>query len=459
MDYDLAVIGAGPGGYVAAIKAAQLGAKVAVIESRELGGTCLNRGCIPTKALLESSGLLTRIREAQAFGITVSEAKADYPKVVERAGSVVGTLRKGVEGLLKKNGVTAIQGRARFLTPNVLEIEDGKGKAKLSASKVCVASGSKPAAIKPLPFDGQTVISSDEAIWLRELPQSILIIGGGYIGCEFACLFAEFGVKVTVVEMLERIVPNLDPDMSRELSAVFKRKKIAVLTGVRAESCEAGKGGAKVKLSNGETIEADKVLVCPGRAPNSADMGLEVAGVKTNERGFIATDADLRTNVADVYAIGDVNGRFLLAHVASRQGVFLAEKLFGGHAAAIRYDAVPACCFTHPEIATVGMTEDEAKSAGRKVAVSKFNSRFLGKSLAMGETVGMVKIIADAQTGQILGVHIIGAEANAMIAEAALAVQLQATAKELAATIHTHPTLPEGIMEAAEGIFAKPIHA
>ncbi len=457
MDYDVLVLGGGPGGYVAAIRAAQLGGKIGLIEERELGGTCLNRGCIPTKALIESVHALSMAQRGAEFGFTCGDVKPDFPRMWQRKDEVVRRLRKGLRGLLKKNKVDVIPGRGRLTDARSMEVSDGTKTSKVTGRNLIVATGSEPLRIEGFPFDGKTVITSDEALQLERVPDSILIVGGGYIGAEWAGIFARLGTRVTVVEMMEQLLPRSDSDLAAELLKSFKKSGVTVHLKAKVESVNVSNASAACKLSNGENVVAGKVLVSVGRSLNSGDIGLDAAGVTTN-RGAIAIDERCRTNVPGVYAIGDVTAKLMLAHLASRQGIVAAECAMG-HESRMNYRVVPACVFTDPEIGSVGMTSAECAEAGIEVKEARYSLMGLGKAQAMGEARGFAKIIANAKTGEVLGVHIIGSRAADLIAEAGLAMSLEATVEEIAGAIHAHPTLPEGLMEAAEAWLGRGIHS
>jgi len=457
MDYDVLVIGAGSGGYVGAIRAAQLGAKAAVIEERELGGTCLNRGCIPTKALVESVRVLKLAKRAAEFGVSCGDVAPDYARMSQRKREVVEQLVKGVRGLLKKNKVDIIPGRGRLINRNTVEVTKDSQTTRATGENIIIATGSEPLRLRGFPFDGKTVITSDEALALAQLPASILIVGGGYIGAEFAAIFHGLGVEVTVVEMMEQLLPRSDADLAKELFRAFKKSRMAIHLGTKVESVEVTAKGATCKLSSGKVISSEIVLVSVGRSVNSHDIGLEAVAIET-DRGAVRIDEHCRTNVPNIYATGDVTGKLMLAHVASRQAVVAAECAMG-HEATMDYRVVPACVFTEPEIGSVGMSSAECANAGIQVKESRFSFMGLGKARAIGETQGWAKIIADAGTGAVLGVHIIGPHASDLIAEAALAMSMEATVEEIARAIHAHPTLPEALMESADAWLGRGIHS
>jgi dihydrolipoyl dehydrogenase len=454
VDYeaDVTIIGTGPGGYVAAVRAAQLGLKTAVVEREELGGICLNRGCIPTKAMLRSADLLTTMRHAADYGINVENVTFDYGKVIERRDKVVKQLTSGVGGLLKSYGVEVIRGSGALTERGKVKVT-GQTEATINTKNVILATGSVPAKLPVSGGDGPNVIDSDGALALTEPPKSILIIGGGAIGCEWACVFAAFGSKVTLVEMLPTLLPLEDEDMGKTLARSLQRQGVTIHTEAKLEEIATGDDGLSVgvlTLKDGkqERVTAEKVLVGVGRRPNTSGLGLDTLGVKTDRRGFVEVDDYLRTNAGNVYAIGDVTGKQLLAHLASHQGVAAAEAIAGtGHA--MDYKAVPACTYTHPEVASVGMSEKKAREAGYDVRVGRFPFQANGRALTYGEADGLVKVVADAKYGELLGMHLIGPTASELIPEATLGIRLEATLEDITGTIHAHPTLAEAVGEAA----------
>ena len=456
MDYDLLILGGGPGGYVAAIRAAQLGAKVALIEDRELGGTCLNRGCIPTKALIESVHVLSLAQRGAEFGVSCSAVAADYARMSQRKDEICDRLRKGIAGLLKKNKVEVITGRGRLADSHTIEVA-GAETIRVTGENIILATGSEP--LRPekmFPFDGKTVLTSDDTLKLDRPPGSILIVGGGYIGAEWATILRGLGSEVTVVEMMEQLLPRSDTDLAKELLRAFKKSGITVHLETKVESVTTTREGATCKLSNGEEVATEKVLVCVGRSLNAAEIGLETVGIETTQ-GAISIDEHCRTAVSNIYAIGDVTAKLMLAHVASRQGIVAAECAMGRDSK-MDYRVVPACVFTVPEIASVGMTNTECAAAGIEVKEARFPFMALGKAQTMGESGGWAKIIADAGSAEVLGVHIIGFHASDLIAEAAVAMSMEATVAEIAHCIHAHPTLPEALMESAEAWLGQGIH-
>jgi dihydrolipoamide dehydrogenase len=456
----ITVLGAGPGGYVAALKAAQLGAEVTVIEESDVGGTCLNWGCIPTKTLIASAEVLHKTRNAKNFGLELDgTVSPDIEKIVERKNKVVGTQIKGIRGLFKSWGVNIIEGRGEIADPNKIRVtlKDGS-KEEVGTDKIIIATGSKPAQIPVFPFDGKRILSSDNAINPDSIPGSLLIIGAGVIGCEFAFIYKEFGSDVTMVEMMPNAVSTEDEEISAILERELKKNKIKLLKDTSVEKVDVKDDGVSVELSDGKTLVAEKVLVSIGRAVNSKSIGLEAVGVNTGQRGEIIVDSKMQTNVEGIYAIGDVTGGIMLAHLASAEGMVAAENAAGGNAE-VNYDVIPAAIFTSPEIGSVGLREKQASEKGIKYKVGRFQFRALGKAHAMGEIAGLFKIIADEESDKILGGHIIGPHASDLIHEIAVAMEKGLTVKDIAGTIHAHPTLAEGIMEAMEDVHDAAIHA
>jgi dihydrolipoamide dehydrogenase len=453
--FDVAVIGAGPGGYVAAIRAAQRGATVCLIEREALGGTCLNWGCIPTKTMVHSSTLLSRTWHAAELGLTGDAFSVDWPALQARKRKVVGTLQKGIAALLKANNVTVIEGTGCLKSRREVAVSHAESEQTVEAGTIIIATGSETARPQAFPFDGTRVVGSRELLDIVALPASILIVGGGVIGCEFASMLNAFDVDVSIVEMLDRLLPLEDEDVSKAIAREFKKAKITVHTGAAIEDVQATGNGVQAML-NGEKLEADMMLVAVGRALNTASIGLGSVGVKT-EQGAIVVDEHMRTSVANIYAIGDITAKQQLAHVASAQALVAADNATGGDET-MDYTVVPNCIFTAPEIASVGMSEAQAREAAGEIRIGMFPYAALGKALAIGETTGFYKIVADAGTDAILGVQIVGAHATDLIAEAALAIRLECTVAELARTIHAHPTLAEGLMEAAHAVHGEAVH-
>lgn len=455
----LAILGAGPGGYVAAIRAAQLGAKVTIIEDTEVGGTCLNRGCIPTKAMVASSEALSKARELDKFGIELrGELVPNLTRIIERKNKVVSTQVKGIRGLFKSWDITLKEGRGRVASQKEIEViaKDGATET-VETDAIIIATGSRPAAIPTLPFDGKNIISSTEALEITEIPRSLLIVGAGAIGCEFACIYRELGSEVTIIEMLPRAVATEDIEISELLEKELKKKKIKLFTGIKIEKAEIKNDGVHIFLSDGKELVAEKVLVSAGRALNSGDIGLEAAGINRGSRGEVLVNNKMETNIPGIYAVGDVTGGILLAHMASREGLVAAKNIMGINNA-INYNVVPAAIFTSPEIASVGIREHQAAEKGIKYKTGHFQFRALGKAHAMGEITGFVKLIAEESSDRLIGAHIMGPHASDLISEAALAIKTGLTIRDITETIHAHPTMAEGLMEAAEELHGEAIH-
>jgi dihydrolipoamide dehydrogenase len=453
-DFDVAVLGGGMGGYPAAIRASQLGLRVALVEADKLGGTCLHIGCIPTKALLESSELYHRLATKGAeFGIKAEVVGYDYPRIALRRDAVVLQLYKGVQYLMKKNKIEVVAGRGRLRDRNTIEVN---GKI-VSAQNLIVATGSVVKTLPGIELDGQYIVSSDNVVKAASAPESICIIGAGAVGVEFATFFNELGVKVTLLEALDRLVPLEDEDVSRELMAAFKKSGIDVRVGVKVKGAKKARDGVSVETDQGE-VWARQLLVAVGRAAVSKEIGLEQVGVETQPNGFVKVDEWMRTSVDSVHAIGDVVGGFLLAHAASHEGIVAAEDIAGQRLAPMEQNLVTRCTYSHPQIASVGLTEKQAREKGHEVKIGKFPFSAIGRAQIHGETAGFVKIVSDAKTGQMLGTHIIGAEATELIAEPALTQLFQGDAWELGRNIHPHPTLSEAVMEAAMAVDGHAIH-
>ncbi len=452
MQHDLIIIGAGPGGYVAAVRAAELGLNVAVIDENELlGGTCLRVGCIPSKALLESS---ERFHEAQhelaAHGVKVTSVKLDLPTMLKRKEEVVSSLSSGIGSLFKMNKVKRYQGRGRITAPGKVKVE-GKDSAELAAKNILIATGSTPVSLPGVELDGDRIGTSTEAISYTEVPKHLVVIGAGYIGVELGSVWKRLGAKVTILEYLDRILPGMDDDLAREALKVFKKQGLAFELGVKVTGASVKKNKVTVEREGGKPIECDRVLVSVGRRPNTQGLGLEEVGVKLDERGRIAVDDRFATNVPGIYAIGDVIRGPMLAHKAEHEGIAFASYLVRG-AAHMNYDAIPGVVYTNPEIGTVGRTEQELKKAGIEYRKGMFPFRANGRARAMGQTEGYVKVLADAKTDRVLGVHIIGPRAGDLINEATAAIDFGATAEDIALVCHAHPTLPEVLKEAAHAV-------
>lgn len=456
----LTVVGAGPGGYVAALKAAQLGAQVTVVEDYEVGGTCLNWGCIPTKALLSSVEMLHKARNLEHYGLDFSgEVRPNISRIMERKARIVSTQIKGIRSLFKSWGITLIQGRGTLRGPESVEVRRKDGTTEVIATdKIVVATGSRPAELPLFPFDGERIISSNDAVNLASIPRSLIILGAGAIGCEFGNIFRELGADVTILEVLPRALSTEDAEISELLERELKKKKIKLMTSVKVAKAEKTPGGISVFLEGGERLEAEKLLVSIGRKLNSEGMGLEALGVARGQRGEILVTESMETNVKGIYAIGDVVGGMLLAHKASKEGLVAAHNACGIEKK-MDYSVLPAAIFTLPEIGSVGLREHEAEARGVPIRTGHFQFRSLGRSHAMGEIAGIFKIISDAKTDRVLGVHIIGAHASDLVHEGALAMKAGLTTREVADMIHAHPTLSEGLMECAEDVHGEAVHA
>ena len=455
--YDVVVIGGGPGGYVAAIRASQLGLKTACVERDALGGVCLNWGCIPSKALLHSAKLYTVMQKAKTFGFEVEGLSINWPRLIKRSRQVAGRLNKGVGGLFKKYGVTHIAGEARIERPGRVQV----GDHFIDAKHIIVATGARPRPLPGAPYDGDRIMSSKEAMVLTEQPESILIVGGGAIGCEFAYFFNALGTRVIQVELADRLVPVEDADVSETLERAFKRQGIEVHTGKTAQDIvvEADGVTANVVAADGSkaAVKVDRVLVAIGVLCNSEDLGLKACGVEV-DRGAIQVDGDLKTTCPGIYAVGDVTGPPMLAHKASMEGVHCAERIAGQAGKPVDYDNCPAATFCFPQIASVGLTEAQCVERGLDVKIGKFPFAASGKALAEEAKDGFVKVIHDAATGELIGCHIIGAGAPELIAEVTLARTLEATEHEILGTIHTHPTLAEAIHEAVGAAYGEGVN-
>lgn len=455
-NFDLAVIGSGPGGYVAAIKAAQEGLRVCLIEKGLLGGTCLNVGCIPTKTLLANAQIMHKIAHAAEYGIVAGPVTFDYAKMKSRKDDVVGKIRKSLEGLIQSNGIVILHGQAEFLSPKEIKVK-GQDNVIVYADKIIIASGSGPLDIPAFPCDHKRVFNSTSILDLTSLPKTLAVIGGGYIGCEFASLFSDLGVKVIILEALPSIVMLQGKSISESLTRAFSKKGIEIQTGVMVEGIDQTHNGLSVRLKDKPAVACDIALVSVGRKIISSDLGLEKAGVAVNGKGMVIVNEKMETNVPGIYAIGDVTGKSMLAHVASHQGIIAASNAIG-RIAKMHYNAVPAVIFTNPEIATVGLTLEQAQEAGFQAAIGKFPFQALGKSIASIETEGFAQVIIDRKTGQILGAQVVGHEASTLIAEMALAIANELTVDCIADTIHAHPTVAEAWLEAALIANDTPIH-
>ncbi len=459
-EFDLIIIGSGPGGYVAGVRAGQLGMKVAVVErDPKFGGTCLLRGCIPTKALLHTASVLDEIREADTLGINVAAPVLDIVKAQERKQKVVDSNSKGVEFLFKKNKVTGIHGTGRITGPHEVEVEGADGKTTYGAKFIMIATGSVPRDVPIAPTDGERVLNSDHVLELQRVPASIAVLGAGAVGTEFASIYTSFGSKVTLIEMLPRILPIEDEEVSAELQKALRKRKIDVLTGTKCLSVERTETGVRLNLEGGKTstVEAELLLVAIGRRPVTENLGLEALGIGL-DRGYVKVDSLMRTAVPHIYAIGDVINTPWLAHVATAEGILAVEHMAGLPVQPINYDRVPSCTYCDPEVASVGLTEAKARERGYDVAVGKFPFTALGKAKVIGKTAGFVKVVRETKYDEVLGVHIIGAHATDLIAEACVALQMEGTDEELMRTMHAHPTMSEAVMEAAHAAHGGAIH-
>ncbi len=453
--FDVCVIGSGPGGYPAAIKLAQNGKKVALIEALEIGGTCLNRGCIPTKALIANAEVLSHIRKAKDFGIQVEGVKINFAAMQKTKDETVNNLKKSLEGLILSNGITIIRGFATFVGPHKLEIK-GQNACFVSAPNIIIASGSEAKEVPAFAFDNTLIHSSTSILSLEKLPEKLAIVGGGVIGCEFASLYSEFGVKVVIIEMLDRIIPLEAPALSAALTKSFTARGIEIQTGVAVSSIQKNAKGVSITLANKKQIDATCTLIAIGRSLNSDKLGLDKTGVQI-EKGAIKVDDTMKTSVPGIWAIGDVTGKSLYAHVATHQGIVAAENILG-HTSRMNYDAVPGVIFTIPEIGSCGMTLEEAKKRGFSPKLASYPFQALGKAQAAHQTEGFAQIVIDEKTGQVLGGQVIGHEAGILLSSIAYAIANELTVECITETIHAHPTLSEVWMEAAFLVQDKPLH-
>jgi dihydrolipoamide dehydrogenase len=456
--YDVVIIGSGPGGYVAAVRAGQLGLKAAMVESGPLGGVCLNVGCIPTKALLHSADLLEEIKESKRFGISTADVSFDLAGAMKHKQTVVRQSTQGVAFLMKKNKIDVYEGRGRLSGKNTVQVQLNKGgEETLNAKNIILATGARPRELPHVQFDHERILSSTSILELKETPKSLLVIGAGAIGVEFASMFRSFGSEVTVVEALPRIVPLEDEEVSSELSKAFKSRGITVLAGAKFNSVEIKDDHAVANVTDdkGEerSIQVERILLGIGIAPNTSDIGLEDLGIGTDKRGFIEVDDYLRTSAENIYAIGDCINTPWLAHVASAEGILVVEQIAGMHVHPIKYKHIPACTYCNPEVASVGLTEAQAREQGYEVTVGKFPFSANGKARVLGQNkVGFIKIISDAKYDEVLGIHMIGPQVTELISEGGLALSHEATGESLMHTIHAHPTLHEAIGEAAHAV-------
>ncbi|HWA77925.1 MAG TPA: dihydrolipoyl dehydrogenase [Polyangiaceae bacterium] len=460
--YDAIVLGGGPGGYVCAIRLAQLGLKTACVEEEEYGGVCLNWGCIPSKALIANAHYYEKSKHIADHGIVVGNISVDSDRMQDWKNGIVKKLTGGVRNLLKSNGADVVEGRGKLIGPRTIEVEGKSGKSRLTANKgIVIATGSATIQVPGFEFDGERIIGAREAVSLRKVPKRLVVIGGGVIGLELGMVYQSFGSELTVVELTNSLLPGIDPDCTRIVERNIQKRGGKILKGTRADRYEVLPGGdVAVTITTGdksERIECDVVLVAVGMKPRSKGIGLEEVGVQVNPQGFVTTNERCETNVAGVYAIGDVSGRPMLAHKASKEGEVCAE-VIAGHPAAKDWVTVPGIVFTEPEIATAGLTEQEAKEQGLTVKVGRFPFAALGRAMSIGETDGFVKMVTDVTSGRVVGIHIVGPSASDLISEAVLALETVATAEDIALSIHPHPTLGEALMEAAAASLGQAIH-
>lgn len=460
--YDVMILGGGPGGYVAAIRGGQLGLKVAVVEKEAVGGVCLHHGCIPSKAIIRNAEVLSLIQNAEAFGIKVDNIRADYGQAIDRSKKVIQKLYNGLQHIMKKNQVDIHTGVGKIIAPDQIEITGLSGKKTIRGERLIIATGSRVKSIPGLNVDGKRVLTSDDALTLRELPRSITIIGGGAIGVEFAYVYSVYGVKVTIVEMMPTLLPLEDREVTALLERSFKKRGIELFTNTRVGPIKDQNGGFAMELQTpdgGKTMTTDAILVAVGRAPNIDGIGLETLGVAIDEkRRLIQVDERMRTNVPNVFGLGDVTTRPALAHGAMAQGVSVVESIAGIDRPPVDLLSIPNAVYCHPQVASVGLTEEKAREAGYTVKVAKYPFSANGKAIALGETEGFIKIVSDEQHGEILGAHLIGPEVTELVGEFVIAKTLESTALELKQAVHPHPTLSEAVMEAGGAIFGEAIH-
>lgn len=460
MNVQVAVVGGGPGGYTAAIRAAQLGAKVLLVEQDQLGGVCLNRGCIPTKTLLKSAEQWRELQNCATFGLQATEIGFDFGAVVARKNEIVTKLKSGIVKLVKSQAIEVLYGKGVLQGPQQIVVSNAAGDQLVRTDKIILATGSAPLKLPVAGGDLPAVLDSDGVLALTEIPQAMVVVGAGAVGIEFAAIFQAFGCQVTIVEMLPSLLPNIDSDLVKRLAMKLRKQGIKILTGTRVKAISQGRDGLLVEVENKQGVSSllatDKVLAATGRRAVVEGLGLAESKVNYTQHGIIVNE-QMATNVASVYAIGDVTGEYMWAHAAAAEGVIAAENALGGNAA-MNYQAVPGCIFTTPEIAVVGLNEQEARNRNQSVVVSHVNFAGNGKALSMGETEGLVKIIADSVNYKVLGMHIFGPHASDLIMEGALAIRHSLTAVDLGATIHPHPTLAESVMECSTGIYGDMIH-
>ncbi|MDX2054395.1 MAG: dihydrolipoyl dehydrogenase [Polyangiaceae bacterium] len=462
-EYDAIVLGGGPGGYVCAIRLGQLGQKVACVEEEEYGGVCLNWGCIPSKALIANAHFFTKAQEIASHGISVESVKVDPNKMQDWKNGIVKKLTGGVRGLLKSNGAEVVEGRGKLVAANTIEVKakDGSTRRLVAKKGIVLATGSATIQVPGFEFDGQNIIGAREAVSLRNIPKRLVVIGGGVIGLELGMVYQSFGTELTVVELTPNLLPGTDPECVKVVERKITKRGGVILKNTRAESCKKLPGGGVevtvVADGKSQVIAADQVLVAVGMKPRSRELGLEALGVTIDQRGFVPTDEFCQTNVKGIYAIGDVSGAPMLAHKASKEGEVCAEVIAGKHSAK-DWQFIPGIIFTDPEVATAGLTEEAAKQAGYDVATGKFPFSVLGRAMSIGETEGFVKVVRDTASNRVLGVHIVGPSASDLISEAILALEMVATAEDVALAVHPHPTLGEALMEAAAASMGHAIH-
>ena len=458
-NFDVVVIGAGPAGYVAAIRAAQLKQKVAIVDKQWMGGVCLNVGCIPSKSLLKNAEVAHTLRHrAKDFGFSFDNLKLDYSVAFKRSRSNSDRLVKGIGFLMKKNNIAVFMGAAQFKAKDTLAVTDKDGKVtELKAKNIIVATGASAATLPSVTIDGKKIVTYTEAILQDSLPKSAVIVGAGAIGVEFATIWNAYGVDVTIIELLPRVLPREDEEISKELTKELTKAGIKIKTGIKFESIAVSGDKVKVKLPD-ETLEVDQALIATSFTPNSKGLGLEAVGVKISERGFVEINEKMQTNVPGIWAIGDVTGKLMLAHVGSAMGIVAAEHIGGHETTTLNYDMMPRATYCHPQVASFGLTEAQAQEKGYTIKVGRFPFQANGKALGLGDYAGFVKIITDEKYGEILGAHMIGPEVTELLPELTLAQMLELTPHEIARNVHAHPTLSETLMEAAHGAAGSPIH-
>ena len=459
-EYDVVVIGAGPGGYVAAIRAAQLGLKVGIVEKKDLGGVCLNIGCIPSKALLKNAEIAHLLKHrGKEFGFSFENLSLDYVSAFNRSRQVSNRLVKGVGSLMRKNKIDVYMGAGTLTGTNSIHVDLNEGgEAELKATNIIVATGARPRSLPGVDFDGERIISYEEAIMSETLPERLVIVGGGVIGVEFAYMWVNYGVDVTIVEMMPRLLPTEEPEVSQILEKAYKKLGVKLHTNMAVEKIEKAGDGVQITLPGGDKLEADQVMLAINFIPNIENIGLEAAGVSLTGRGNIEIDGAMRTNVPNIYAVGDVATDYRLAHIASAMGIAAAETIAGHPTAELEYHMMPRATYSIPQVASFGYTEEKAKEAGYEINVGSFPFQPNGKALGMGEKEGFVKIIADARYGEILGAHMIGPEVTELLPELTLAHNAELTAEEIARNVHAHLTLSEVLMEVAHGVEGQAIH-